>query len=332
MIVRRTDGAASRWASEDPPPSEPPLRALLRRAVAERPCEAILFSGGLDTSIVATLAGPTGTRLAVTVVVDDDAPDLPYATALARDLGLEHVVLRRSLAQLEAGLPELVRRLGTFDGMFLRNDIVIWEGLREVARRGARSCWTGDGADELFAGYSFMTAKAPDEIERTIRTFAGTMHFNGPGLGRSLGVEVRSPFLHPDVIAHAVALPGEAMVEQRDGALLGKAPLREAFRGVVPEGHRLRRKDPIEVGSGATHLRSFLTERAGQGYEAEAERVLARDGVRLRDPEHLAYYRIYRDAFGRGPRGSGEGPKTCPGCGAHGPDGTYCRVCGAYPI
>lgn len=308
------------------------LRALLERAVAEHPCEAILFSGGLDTSIVATLASAGRPLLAVTVVVGDDAPDLPYATELARDLGLEHAVLRRTLPELEASLPELVRRLGTFNGMFLRNDVVVWEGLRELARRGVRSCWTGDGADELFAGYSFMTTKAPEEIERTIRGFAVTMHFNGPDLGRSLGVEVRSPFLDPTVVAHAVSLPGAAMVQEHDGAVLGKAPLREAFRGLLPERHRLRRKDPIEVGSGATKLRAYCTERVGQQYDAEAARVLAHDGVRIRDAEHLAYYRIYRDVFGRSPRGTGDGPKECPACGARGPDGTYCRVCGAYPI
>ncbi len=307
------------------------LRVLLERAVAERPCEAILFSGGLDTSIVATLASRRSRLLAVTVVAGDDAPDLPYATELARDLGLEHVVLRRTLPELEASLPELVRHLGTFDGMFLRNDVVVWEGLREIARRGARSCWTGDGADELFAGYSFMTTKTPEEIERTVRGFAATMHFNGPDLGRTLGVEVRSPFLHLDVIAHAVSLPGAAMVQEHDGTLLGKEPLREAFRGLLPDGHRLRRKDPIEVGSGATKLRSYLTERLAPAYDAEAKRVLERDGVRIRDPEHLAYYRIYRDVFGRSPRGTGDGPKECPGCGARRPDGTYCRVCGAYP-
>jgi len=179
-----------------------------------------------------------------------------------------------------------VRHLGTFDGMFLRNDVVVWEGLRELSRRQMRSCWTGDGADELFAGYSFMTSTTPEDIERTVRGFAQTMHFNGPALGRSLGIDVHSPFLHPDVMAHAVSLPGTAMVQ----------------------------------------------EHGGPRYEAEAAEVLARDGVRLRSAEHLAYYRIYRDVFGRSPRGSGDGAMECPACGARRPEGTYCRVCGDYPV
>jgi len=308
------------------------LRRLMTRAVAERRCDAILFSGGLDTSIVATLAKDRGLRLAVTVAVGEDPPDLSYAVSLARSLEVEHVVLRRTLDDLLASLPGLIRIIGSFDGMFLRNDVVVYEGLREIAARGHRSCWTGDGADELFAGYSFMFERSPAEIETTVRRFAATMRFNGPAIGRAFGVEVHSPFLHPGVVAHAAGLPGAAMVLERDGRRMGKAPLRLAFEGLLPDGHLFRRKDPVEVGSGATRLREHVAATVGDAFAAEAARILEEDRVRIRDAEHLAYYRLYREVFGGPPRADPSLPKECPGCHARGPDGTYCRVCGAYPI
>jgi len=304
---------------------------LLQRAVDEMRCEAILLSGGLDTSIVAALAAGRGLRLAVTVVVGDDAPDLPYATELAARLGLEHVVLRRSLDDLWDALPPLVHALGTFDGMYLRNDVVVHEGLRELARRGVRSCLVGDASDELFAGYSFVFRKPADEIARTVRHFASSMHFNGPELGAALGIDVRSPFLHPAVVDYALSLPGEAMVLDRAGERHGKAPLRRAFAPLLGERHAYRRKDPIEIGSGATALGPYAAARVAD-FEAEAARVLATDGVRIRDAERLAYYGIYREVFGGPPRADASQPKECPDCHARGPEGTYCRVCGAYPI
>jgi asparagine synthetase B (glutamine-hydrolysing) len=307
-----------------------PVR-LLEHAVDEMRCDAILLSGGLDTSIVAALAVARGLRLAVTVVVGDDAPDLAYATELAARLGLEHVVLRRSLDDLWATLPDLVRALGTFDGMYLRNDAVVYEGLRELARRGVRACFVGDAADELFAGYSFMFGKPPDEIAQTVRRFATTMHFNGPLLGKMLGVDVRSPFLHPAVVEYALTLPGDAMVLEHAGQRHGKAPLRRAFASLLGDRHAYRRKDPIEIGSGSTALKAYAEARVA-GFDAEAARVFASDGVRVRDAERLAYYRIYRDVFGGPPRPDATKPKECPDCHARGPEGTYCRVCGAYPI
>lgn len=113
---------------------------------------------------------------------------------------------------------------------------------------------------------------------------------------------------------------------------MGKAPLRRAFAGVLPESHLFRRKDPIEVGSGATRLREHVAALVGDGSVAEIARILIEDRVRLRDAEHLAYYRIYRQVFGGPPRPDPEPPKDCPACHARGPEGTYCTVCGAYPI
>lgn len=306
------------------------LAALLDAAIRSHPCEAILFSGGLDTSIVASLAHRHGARLAVTVVTGDDAPDLAYATELADRLGLEHVILRRSLTDLAATLPDLIRALGTFDGMFLRNDVVVAEGLREIARRGLASCWTGDGADELFAGYSFVFQKAPQEIERTIAHLADTMEFNGPRIGAAVGIEVRSPYLDPAVIDLARSLPGDELVLEHAGERLGKAPLRRAFAETLGTRHAYRRKDPIEIGSGATALKAFMSEQVDD-FPREAARIFKEDGVRVRDAERVAYYRMYRDVFGA-PRADPAMPKECPDCHARGPEGTYCRVCGAYPI
>jgi len=67
-------------------------------------------------------------------------------------------------------------------------------------------------------------------------------------------------------------------------------------------------------------------------FETEAAQVRADDGVTIRDAERLAYYRIYRAVHGGPPRGDPGLPKECPDCHARGPEGTYCRVCGAYPI
>jgi asparagine synthetase B (glutamine-hydrolysing) len=57
-------------------------------------------------------------------------------------------------------------------------------------------------------------------------------------LSMASGVEVRLPFLHRDVLAHAMAMtPSEKLVNGTE-----KAPLRAAVQGLVPDFVRLRRK------------------------------------------------------------------------------------------
>jgi asparagine synthase (glutamine-hydrolysing) len=142
---------------------------------------------------------------------------------------------------------------------------------------------------------------------------------------------VRSPYVHPSVVEYALSLPGDALVLEHGGQRQGKAPLRRAFAAALGERHAYRRKDPIEIGSGATALREYAAARVPD-FEAHAAEVFAADGVRVRDAERMAYYGIYREVFGGGPKGDPTKPKECPDCHARGPEGTYCRVCGAYPI
>jgi len=77
----------------------------------------------------------------------------------------------------------------------------------------------------------------------------------------------------------------------------GKIPLREAF----PESlSAWRRKDPIEVGSGSTQLSNpaFWTGLIDAAeLESEQKRIAKEDGVKIRDSEHLCYYREFLKQF-----------------------------------
>lgn len=144
---------------------------------------------------------------------------------------------------------------------------------------------------------------------------------------------VRTPCLDPDVVAFAVDLPRSWKVRRWRGRWLGKWVLREAFSDLLPDRFRFRPKAPIEVGSGSTALARVVSEMVPErGFAVEQARVLATDGVRVRDREGLYYYRIYREVFGP-PRPAGPG-KECPDCHSTSPSpvAVYCRVCGGYPI
>jgi asparagine synthase (glutamine-hydrolysing) len=307
------------------------LRALVESSVARHPTEAILLSGGLDTSILALLASRRETKVAVTVLVGEDAPDGPFAAAVARACELEQRVVRTTLAGLLEDLDFVVRTLVTFDPMEVRNSLVIARGLREAAALGLRSVMTGDAADELFAGYSYMWGKTDQELRSYTEHLARIMRFSSIPSGRALGVRIETPYADPSVVKFALGLSKADKVAVYGGVTWGKVLLRLAF----PEATSAwRPKEPIEVGSGSTRLTTFFQKRISvETLEAEKERIAREDRVEIRDAEHLAYYRIFRRVFGDAPplpRYLGE---CCAKCGFQlpTPESTFCVTCGAWP-
>lgn len=132
------------------------LRAALERAVAARleadvPLGAFL-SGGVDSSAVTALArrclgGPLETFSAG---FDEPAWDESrYALLAARALGTRHHVLRLDAGALGA-LPEVVLHHGE---PFADESALAMHRLAAFARRRVTVVLTGDGGDELFAGY-----------------------------------------------------------------------------------------------------------------------------------------------------------------------------------
>ena len=178
---------------------------------------------------------------------------------------------------------------------------------------------TGDGSDELFAGYSYMAGLPPEDLERYIRRLSGNWHFSSGYLGRALGVEVRQPFLDEDFVRFALQISPELKV--KDG--LGKYILRKSFEDLIPGDIVWRKKEPIEYGSGFTRLHEITNNMVT---ETEFQSVTNKLDIKFLNKEHFFYWSIYNEVVGEIPKVK-DGEMRCPCCGAG--MGTYhCRTCG----
>lgn len=289
------------------------LRARLAKAVVRNPAGVLFFSGGLDTSILALLSPSTP---ALHVCLDDGGPDFPFAQTVARSLGLDLIVRRVSVEEALAAIPEVIRIRRSFDPA-LPNDLALYFAFAEADRLGHRSVMTGDGADELFAGYSYMFDL---DLERYISWLVGRMSFSANELGAAFGIRVCQPFLDREVMTLALAIPPDLKVREQNSQRYGKWVLRRAFEGLLPPGICWQGKRPVEVGSGFSRLREMVARQVDQKDWDVPVRFLSSD--------HPYYYRIYRQVVGEIPP-PGPGQEACPGCGAAmAPVAHHCRVCG----
>ncbi|MBN1761878.1 MAG: hypothetical protein JW878_02195 [Methanomicrobia archaeon] len=303
------------------------LRALLSDAVKKNDAEALLLSGGLDTSILAALSNDTGkmSKKAFTVfLAGARARDLDYAQKIARKFRYEHHVICITETEALEKLPDVVKAVRSFDPA-LPNDLTIYVALEEAKSLGIKSVMTGDGADELFAGYSYMHALSPDALSRYIETISRTMWFSSNKLGASLGVEIKQPYLDKEIIDFAVDVDPALKVRERDGRTYGKWLLRTAFEEALGEV-AWRAKEPIEFGSGTTQLRDVIQKKIP---DSEFEAKKRAYGMAFMNKEHLYFYEIYRRVVGEIPKPRGTGKDVCPLCKAGLPENKlHCTICG----
>jgi len=292
------------------------LRSKLKEAVEKSRAEGILLSGGLDTSILAFVAMP---NVGFTVALKDSpASDLSYSEKISELLGIQHRKMEFTTEEALATLPEVIRILRTFD-LALPNDLSIYFALKLARENRISSVITGDGADELFAGYSYMEELPPKDLGRYIRRLSQNWHFSAGYLGRALGVEVRQPFLDEDFVRFALAISTELKV--KDG--VGKYILRKSFEDLIPAEIVWRKKEPIEYGSGSSKLHEIINSRVT---DEEFQSARKEVDIKFINKEHFFYWRIYNQVVGKIPK-AGNDEIGCPCCGAA--MGTYhCPTCG----
>ena len=310
------------------------IRFLLDEAVKNNLAEGILLSGGLDTSILAVIASKFTSLKAFTVAFQNaPAPDVKYAALMANRLGLKHVVHTFGEEELYDAMPVVVKTLKSFDPMEIRNSVAIYVGLKAAKEDEVSTVMTGDGCDELFAGYSFLFGYEKEKLDLELKKLWSVMAFSSVPLAKVLGIEAKLPYLDPDFKDFAMRLDSKYKIRRENGRIYGKWILRKAFEGVLPKEITWRVKTPIEYGSGTTVLQNLFNSKiSDEEFDRKRRKYLSEDGVTIRNKEQLFYYEVYRAVVGV-PHPARRGGKICPYCHSSVPENaTYCRTCGAYPI
>ncbi|NUR09611.1 MAG: asparagine synthase (glutamine-hydrolyzing) [Nocardioidaceae bacterium] len=288
-------GTTDRFTSRDD--ARGAVRASVVHAVRERMMAdvpvGVFLSGGLDSSIVAAvLARSSAEPVHSFAAGTPDSPDLAAARLVADTLGLVHHERVYTDDEVVDVLPRVVAVTESYEPSLIRSAVPNYL-LAELAARHVKVVLTGEGADELFAGYHHLRDLSEAELADALVDGVATLHhLNLQRCDRvtmAHGLEARVPFLSRDVLAVAQRVPTAWKLLGEDGQ--EKRLLREAFAGWLPDEILWRRKEQFGDGSGTADAMDRVVDSLVPDADWTAVRFEGLPAARTR--EELGYQRLF---------------------------------------
>lgn len=209
---------------------------------------SLLFSGGLDSSLLAQVLSTRGRAVELITVGVEGASDLGGARDAAALLNLPWT---GSIVTPEE-TRQAAEKVRAVDASLSSNDLSIQTGLELALRRSHNlRVLCGQGADELFLGYAhFAPLRGGRLAERAKADLHRLQNHDWPltcRLAKEAGHDLKAPYLDEAFLALVEAIP----LESRRKPGQPKALLREvALQLGLPASIAARPKKALQYGSG----------------------------------------------------------------------------------
>lgn len=307
------------------------LEEKLRKSCEQCNSNTIALSGGLDSTIIACILKEKKPTAISVITKDFEGSDLIFCQIAAKKFDLPLTIFKADMPNILDAIKETISILKNFNDIEIRNNIVTYMAIKWAKNQDIKSVITGDGADELFAGYNFLLNKKDKELETEMKRISSIMHFPTQKIGESLGVNIESPFLNEKVKEMAHRLPPNLMVRMERGVKYGKWILRKIFENKIPAEITWRQKSPMQEGSGTGQLPSFFNEIINDEEFVKKKNEIKKEfGVTIRTKESMHYFQIFHELYNL--EQSPENQTCCPFCLTTTENSRFCRMCGAFPI
>jgi asparagine synthase (glutamine-hydrolysing) len=148
--------------------------AVQRRMVADVPV-GVLLSGGIDSSIVVALLAEQGQHGLATFSIGFDSADgeagdeFVYSDLIAKSFGTDHRKVHIDGSRLLSAVPKAIAAMSE---PMVSHDCVAFYLLSEEVSKSVKVVQSGQGADEILAGYDWYPPLAGVAREQTTEAYA----------------------------------------------------------------------------------------------------------------------------------------------------------------
>lgn len=282
-------------------------KAVRKRLMSEVPY-GVLLSGGLDSSLIASIAAretnkalpessvdhhlagvdstgklvnTSGSRLHSFAIGLPGAPDLKAAKKVAEFIGTIHHEHTFTLEEGLDALRDVIWHLETYDVTTIRASTPMFLLSRKIKAQGVKMVLSGEGSDEIFGGYLYFGA-APNakefhqECVKRVKNlhYADCLRANKSTM--AWGLEARVPFLDKEFLEVTMNINPEDKMITKDH--IEKWVLRKAFDtgDYLPDEILWRQKEQFSDGVGYSWI---------DGLKDTAEKSISDEQFKTPKPE-----------------------------------------------
>ncbi|MCD5425804.1 MAG: diphthine--ammonia ligase [Methanosarcinaceae archaeon] len=249
------------------------LELLLKNAIKLRiPNEpfGILFSGGLDSTILAYLCMKMGIEFTCYTVglKGTNAPDIIHAKKQAKLYGFPIKIKEIDLDEVEKQLKIIVPILEDATVPKVGVAIMLHVACLKVKEDGIRVILTGTGADEIFAGYD--RHKRSSNIKKDCYSDVLQIYekntYRDDVISMYNNIEIRVPYLDTNLINYSLKIPSNYLIDESQNKII----LRKVGENIgLLKEFTERKKQAAQYGSRFDKAITKLTKR--QGFKTKTE-------------------------------------------------------------
>src|SRR5919202_1599729 len=231
----------------------------------------IIFSGGIDSVIVAWLAKKMVPEVICYTAGIEGSTDIAFARNIEKKLKLKLRVNELTRNEVEQMIPEIINVIENTNAGQVEVAVPVYAAIKLAHEDGIKVMFTGQAADELFGGYSWYTKVVEKEGYKKLREhmtedmlllYRETLEREDK-ITMAHSIEMREPFLDLKVIALSMHIDMKLNIKGADDAFGKHVHRKLAQKLGIPRNIAYRIKEAAQHGSGMHDIFSSIARKHG---------------------------------------------------------------------